>query len=283
MLEKMTEVDIDGIISKESELRGDSRLIIILGSPEGIKSISKKLSSLQGVNRIRKGLFIVHGYSEMHDMILQSQPVTSFIKTREIPTSRMKSEDVNSNRVYSVVAFSFNSPTARQKKHVERLIRKTTGIRLRPGVVLFPLLRSKERRRILGSEDEKVLIDSTEFSRLVRANGGNAFRWSRLRIINLNGVDHVQHAVEKTLSRDLAPLEEKIRALRERCKDSTISITLLKKNYTALSRRFRKLKTKWMLAKKLWFYDAERALKRTYNMLINTRRTIVLEESRRTG
>jgi hypothetical protein len=277
----MTEASVDGIIPDVSELKGDSRLIIILGSSEGIKGVSKKLTSLQGVQRIRKGLFIVHGYSEIHETILQSQPITSFIKTKQIPTARMKSEDVSSNRVYSIVSFSFNNPTAQQKKHVERLIRKTTGVRLRPGVILFPLLRSKERRRILGSEDERVLIDSSEFSRLVRDNGGNTLRWSRLKIINLNGDNHINNAIEQTLYRDLAPLEEKIRAHREKCKDSTVTITQLKKDYTILSRRFRELKTKWMTAKQLWFYDAEKALKRTYNMLINTRRAIISEEAKR--
>jgi hypothetical protein len=60
-----------------------------------------------------------------------------------------------------------------------------------------------------------------------------------------------------------------------------VPIAHLKKNYTILSRRFRELKTKWMTARKLWFYDAEKDLKRTYNMLINTRRAIVSEEVRR--
>ncbi len=277
----MTEADVDGIISEGSELRGDSRLIILLGAPEGIKGVSRKLSSLQGAKRIRKGVYIVHGYSETHEMVLSSQPVISFSKTKKIPTSRARSEEALSNRVYSLVAFSFNTPTAQQKKHVERLIRKTTGVRVRPGVVLFPLHRSKERRRILGSEEERVLIDSKEFSRLICENGGNSLRWSRLGIVNLNGIDHVKNAIEQTLSRDLTPLEEKIRTLRERCKDPAVPIRQLKKKYTVLSRRFRKLRTKWMLARKLWFYDAEKQLKRSYNMLINTRRAIIEEEARR--
>ncbi|MFW9962454.1 MAG: hypothetical protein ACFFCX_02760 [Candidatus Sifarchaeia archaeon] len=277
----MTEASVDEIVPDASELKGDSRLIIVLSSPEGKRGVSKKLSSLQGVQRIRKGVFIIHGYSEIHEATLQTKKVTSFIKTRRIPSARMKLEDSYSNRVYSIVSFSFSNPTAQQKKYVERLIRKTPGVRLRPGVILFPLLRSKERRRILGSEDERVLIDSTEFSKLVREKGGNTIRWSRIRIINLNGDSHIKDAVERTLSRDLIPLEEKIRSLRDRCKDSSVSIGQLKTNYTQLSRSFREMKTKWILAKQLWFYDAEKSLKRTYNKLINTRRAIISEESRR--
>lgn len=279
----MTEASVDGIIPNASELKGDSRLIILLGSPDGIRSVSKKFSTVQGVQRIRKGVFIVHGYSELHENVLQDQSVTSFIKTRKIPTTRMKLEDSYENRVYSIVSFSFNNPTAQQKKYIERLIRKTTGVRLRPGVILFPLLRSRERRRILGSENERVLIDSTEFNRLVREIGGNSLRWSRIRIINLNGDTHIRDAVEQTLSKDLTPLEEKIRALRDRCKDPSVAIGQLKRSYTQLSRSFRESKTKWLLAKQLWFFDAEKALKRTYNKLINTRRAIIDEEAKRSS
>ena len=279
----MTEVSVDEITLVNPKLTSDSRLVILLGSPEGIKGASKKLISLFGVKKVRKGLFIVQGYSESLEDIVHPQPFVSFTKTREIPSTRIKLEDRYelSTRVFSVVSFSYSNPTAQQKKHVERLIKKSTGIRLRPGTILFPLLRAKEQRRVLGSEDERVLIDSKDFSRLIRENGGTALRWSRLRIINLDGGDLLKHAFEQTLSRDLIPLEEKIRALRDMSRDTTAPIAHLKKNYTILSRRFRELKTKWMTARKLWFYDAEKDLKRTYNMLINTRRAIVSEEARR--
>ncbi len=277
----MTEASIDEIALAKPKLKSDSRLVILLGLPEGIKDTSKKLMSLAGVEKVRRGLFIVQGYSESHEAILQSQSFVSFIKTREIPKTRKRLEDEYSDRVFSVVSFSYSNPTAQQKKRVERLIKKTTGIRLRPGLILFPLLRAKEQRRVLGSEDERILIDSNDFSRLIRENGGIALRWTRLRIINLDGANHLKHAFEQTLSRDLTPLEEKIRVLREMSRDVAIPLMNVKKNYTVLSHSFRELKTKWMTARQLWFYDAEKDLKRTYNMLINTRRAIVSEEIRR--
>ena len=279
----MIEASADGIILVEPKLKSDSRLVILLGSPEGIKGASKKLTSLNGVKKVRKGLFIIQGYSESHEAIIQSQSFVSFIKTREIPSTRKRLEDEYSNRVFSVVAFSYNNPTAQQKKRVERLIKKSTGIRLRPGIILFPLLKAKEQRRVLGPEDERVLIDSKDFSRLIRENGGTTIRLSRLRIVNLDGVNNLKYAIEQTLTRDLIPLEEKIRSLRETIRDTTVPIAHLKKSYTPLSHRFRELKTKWMTARKLWFYDAGKALKRTYNMLITTRRAIVSEEVRRAG
>jgi len=270
----MTESDVDVITPVISELKGDSRLVVLLGSPEGIKSTSKKLSAHQDVKKIRRGLLIIHGHSENHSEILNLYPIISFIKTREIPSIRKREDRAYSNRAYTIVTFSFNNPTAQQKKRVERLIKKTAGIRLRPGVIIFPLLRSKERRRILGPEEERFLLDSAEFSKLVRETGGTTIRWTRLRIFNLEGDNHIKDAIEQTLSRDLHAIEGKIQTLRERCKDPTISISQLKKNYTVLSRNFRTLKTKWILAKRLWYYDAEKVLKRTYNMLINTRRAI---------
>ena len=279
----MIEASADGIILVEPKLKSDSRLVILLGSPEGIKGASRKLTSLNGVKKVRKGLFIIQGYSKSHEAIIQSQSFVSFIKTREIPSTRKRLEDEYSNRVFSVVAFSYNNPTAQQKKRVERLIKKSTGIRLRPGIILFPLLKAKEQRRVLGPEDERVLIDSKDFSRLIRENGGTTIRLSRLRIVNLDGVNNLKYAIEQTLTRDLIPLEEKIRSLRETIRDTTVPIAHLKKSYTPLSHRFRELKTKWMTARKLWLYDAGKALKRTYNMLINTRRAIVSEEVRRAG
>ena len=54
----MTESDIDAIVSFGSELKADELLIVLLGSPEGIKGVSKKLRNLNGARKIRKGLFI---------------------------------------------------------------------------------------------------------------------------------------------------------------------------------------------------------------------------------
>ncbi len=277
----MTEASVDEIYSELSKLKSASRIIVLLGSPEGLKGISKKLLSLQGVLRVRRGVFIVRNYSEIHNALLQSYSVTSFSRTQEIPPIRERRRNTYSDRVYALVSFSYDSPTMQQKKYVERLIRRTTGIRLRPGVILFPLLRSKDSRRIIGLDDDKVLIDSNEFTKLVRINGGNALRWSRLKIDNVDGVRYIEDAVQHTLSRDLVALEKGIRNLRDQLRDSDITIGQLKRSYTRLSRSFREAKTKWMLARKLWNHDSEKALKRTYNMLINTRRAIVSTENKR--
>ena len=278
---KMTESDVDVIAPVISELKGHSRLIALLGSPEGIKGTSKKLRVLNGVKKIRRGLFLATEFNSNHNDALQSTPHISFSKTREIPSIRRKSDDVFMDRAYTLVSFSFKNPTAKQKKRVERLLRKTTGIRLRPGVILFPLLRSRESNRILGHLDERELFDSIGFSREIHETGGDAIRWSRLKVSSIGGGHLVKRAIEQTHHRDMDALEENIRTLRERTKDPTVSIRKLKKNYTIQSRRFQELKTKWKIAKRLWLYDSESSLKRTYNMLISARRGIITEELRR--
>ncbi len=278
---KMTEASVDDVTTIIPELKIDSRLVVLIGSTEGIKTVSRKITSFQGVTRVRRGLFIIQGYSDTHDEILQLQSFASFSKTREIPSLREQEKDGQSYRVYSLVSFGFANPTVQQKKRVERLVRKTNGIRLRPGVILFPLLRSKEQRRIMGSEDERELLNSIEFTKLVRKIGGTTFRWSRLKIANLDGASQIRAAVERTITRDLTTMEEKILKLRGKLKDPSMTIRQLKKNYSLLSRSFQELRTKWMHAKKLWFFDAEKALKRTYNMLITTRRAIISVENER--
>ncbi len=276
----MTEASEGRVSPYEFQLRSDSRILVIIGSSKRLKSASKGLSSLEGVTRIRRGLFIVQNHSESHDGFLQSQPSVSFTKTRVIPTVRERRTNTYSDWTYSLVSFSYNSPTAQQKKYVERLIRRTTGIRLRPGVILFPLLRSKERRRMFNPDGEKKLIDSIDFVKLVRLNGGKAMRWSRLRTTNHDDT-YIKQALQLTCFRDLRALEERIKKLREKSKDSDVSLVQLKKNYSLLASGFQELKIKWMIARKIWLYDFEKPLKRTYNMLVNTRRTIQSLETKR--
>jgi hypothetical protein len=278
----MTESNVDVIVPVISELKGGSRLIVLLGSPEGIMRTSKILSGLPEVRKIRRGLYVIRSYSANHIDVMHSAAL-SFTKSREIPSIRQKSDDIFMDRVYTLVSFSFKNPTAQQKKRVERLLRKTTGIRLRPGVILFPLLRSRESIRILGQLEEREILDSLGFSKKVRDIGGDTIRWSRLKVASPNGGHLIKTAVERTYLRDMHALEENIRTLREQSKDPSIPIRKTKNNYSIQARRFGELKTKWTIAKKLWLYDPVRSLKRTYNMLMSTRRVIMTEELRRDG
>jgi hypothetical protein len=136
---------------------------------------------------------------------------------------------------------------------------------------------------MVNPDGGKKLIDSIDFVKLVRLNGGKAIRWSRLRTTNQDDDAYIRQALQHTCFRDLRALEERIKKLRERSKDSDVSLVQLKKNYSLLARGFQELKIKWMIARKIWLYDFEKPLKRTYNMLVNTRRAIQSLETKRTS
>ena len=275
----MSEINIEGFSQAVPELKSDSKLVVLLGSSEGIKEPSKNLSKSVGVQKIRRGLFIISGYSSIHTSEIHTLKRILFIKSREIPSIRTKTDDIYFNRVFSVVAFSLKNPTAKQKKRIERLVKKSVGVRLRPGVILFPLFRSKEQKRLSISDDTKPLLDSIRFKQLMSEMGANTFRWSRLRLVNPENSPLILKTIDQNLTKDLEAIEIKIRKLRDLIQNPEVPIKHLKRKYTVLSGRFRETKTKWMLAKHLWSFDAEKQLRRTYNLMIGTRRAIIERES----
>lgn len=269
--EVVNEVNTENINPASLDLKGTSQLIVLLGSKEGIKGASKKLKQYSDFIRVGKGLFIAGSNMGVYADILQSLPTLSFIRTREIPRIKSRVGDINAHRAYSIVSYNFNGPTAGQKKRVERLIRRSAGIRLRPGVLLFPVLRSRERRKVLDYEKGHSLLDSKEFNHQLISMGAKSMRWSRLRLVNPSDSVQVKDAIEKTFNRDLLSIESRLQDIRELSKNPQVPTDSLKKKSAAASRRYRKLKFKWTLAKTLWYYDAERALKRVYNLGRNTK------------
>jgi len=140
-------------------------------------------------------------------------------------------------------------------------------------------LRSKEQKRLSFSEDKKPLLDSIRFKQLIFEMGANTFRWSRLRLVNPESSSLILKSIEQNLIIDLQAIETKIRVLRDLNRNPEISMKQLKRKYTVLSGRFKETKAKWMLARSLWSFDAVKQLKRTYNLLIGTRRAIIERES----
>lgn len=271
----MSDTKTEEVAHAIPELKSNSRLVVLLGSPDGIKDQSKKLSRYVDVLKVRRGVFIISAPSSMYESEIQTMKHISFIKTREIPGSRARTNEVHFKRVYSLVAFSLKNPNAKQKKRIERLVKKSIGIRIRPGVILFPLFRSKDQRRMMDSDVEKPLIDSIKFKQRVSEIGANTYRWSRLRLVKEEESDIITEFLDQNVTKDLLAIETKFQTLRELTRNPEISTKQLKRNYTILSGRFKEIKLKWMSARKLWSYDAEKRLKRTYNQMISTRRGIV--------
>ncbi|MDH4212391.1 MAG: hypothetical protein OEV85_00565 [Candidatus Thorarchaeota archaeon] len=267
----MNETNIESIQLVQLDLKGTSRLVVLLGSKDGIRGISKKLMQYDDLVRVGKGLFIAGSNVGIYTDILQSLPSLTFIRTREILGIKARLDDPHAYRAYSIVSYSFNSPTPGQKKRVERLLRRSIGVRLRPGVLLFPVLRARERRKILDYEKGHSLLDSKEFSNQLKSMGAQTMRWSRLRLADHLDSVQIKEAIERTLNRDLLSIESKLQELRELSKNPLIPTDALRKQSAAVLRRYRTLKFKWKLAKTLWFFDAEKSLKRIYNLGLNTK------------
>ncbi len=253
-------------------MKGLSQLIVIFGDSQTVKESAKKLRSLGNVVRVARGIFLIRGPLSGNQSILQDLPTISFQKAREIPSVTERGEEASSRRVYAVVSYRFKNPTATQKKRVERLVRKSSSIRLRPGVLLFPVLKSKDRRRFLKSDEGDMLIDSRKIKEELRSLGADVSGWTRLRL--MVNQSKVHDAVGRTLSQDISSIEMLAKDLRTHAKSPDTQAKILKKRYSILSRRYRELKTKWSLATTLWNYDASKLLTRAYNMMISARRAI---------
>lgn len=268
----MSDADAFDSTLLDTTMKGQSRLIVIMAKSQTVRDSAKKLKALGKMVRVGRGVFLLHGQLTKDNLVLQDLPTISFQKTREIPSASDHGEDASFRRVYAVVSYQFKNPTATQKKRVERLVRKSVSIRLRPGVLLFPVLKSKDRRKLSDSDDISKFIDSRRISEELRSLGADVSRWSRLRMI-----EHplkVESAVARTHAHDISSFEKLVNDIRSLAKDSEAEVTILKKRYSVLSRRYRQLKIKWELARKIWNYDATRSLIRSYNMMIAARRTI---------
>jgi len=274
----MSEARTDSTAPPVSELKADSRLIVLLGSTESIKSVSKRLAGISDFTRVRRGLFIAHSFSSSYAELLENISTISFVRTREIPGIKKHNDDVFADRAFSIVSYTFSNPTSGQKKKVERLIRKSICIRLRPSVLLFPVLRSKERRRLLERERGEKLLDARSFAVQLTAMGATTNRWSRIKLVNPSESSRISAAVERTLKKDMHSLETKIQDLRDASKNPEVKTSRIKRKFSLLTRRYKILKTKWLTTKPIWSYDTIRPLKRTYNMLLSMRRILETRE-----
>ncbi len=268
----MSDADVSDSTAIDVTMKGLSQLVVILGDAKIVKKTAKKLESHGKMVRVGRGAFLIHVQTHIGKPPLLDLPIIAFKKAREIPSVSERGEEAGSRRVYSVVSYRFRSPTSTQKKRVERLVRRSSSIRLRPGVLLFPVLRSKERRKLLESDEKYVLMDSKKLSEELRGLGAEVFRWSRLKIDG--HLFEIQNAVARTLSHDFTSFETLAKDLRNQAKEPEAQFKTLRKRYAILSKRYGELKFKWSRANKIWSYDTTKLLTRGYNMLLSVRRVI---------
>ncbi|MFX0107340.1 MAG: hypothetical protein ACFE7R_03585 [Candidatus Hodarchaeota archaeon] len=268
----MSDTDVSESTVIDVTMKGQSHLVVILGDAKVIKESAKKLRSLGKMIRVGRGAFLIHGQIPRSQSLLQDLPTIVFKKAREIPSVSERGKEASNRGVYSVVSYRFKNPTDTQKKRVERLVRRSSSIRLRPGVLLFPVLRLKERRRLQESGKKNVLIESRKLSEELRGLGAEVFRWSRLKITG--NLSEIHNAVARTISNDFTYFETLAKDLRNQAKRPGAQPKILKKRYAILSKRYGELKFKWSSASKIWSCDASKLLTRCYNMMLSVRRVI---------
>ena len=89
----MSDSDTSDVASAKDQVKGNRRIVIIPETEEGLKLFTKKITSVGGVKKAARGVFIVEGNNELARKALQQIPHISFKKVRDIPKMRDKSKD----------------------------------------------------------------------------------------------------------------------------------------------------------------------------------------------
>lgn len=197
-----------------------------------------------------------------------------FRKAREMPKGDSRKKVPYQEPMYSIVVFSFEKPTQQQKKKMQRIIHRTPCIRLRPGVILLPHMRAKEKARYFTQENGTSLFDSNEFAKEARSVGAHVKRWARLRLVNKQGESLIQEAYKRMIEHEVGSIESKLKAIEPHIKETSISTKKLREQYSNQSRKLKQLRNRHKILRALWHYDEEKQLKRVYNFMLRTRRKI---------
>lgn len=265
----------------DSEVSEDQRLkaaaldqrgrLIILPRTVGPKAA---LTKLDDVKRVGAGVYIASKRRKVLVSVLENTPHIRFRRAREIPKGDSRKKAPFTDRIYTVVLYSFEKPTPQQKKSLQRLILKTPCIKLRPGVLLLPHLRAKEKARYYSSHGGVELLDSNSFANETVALGAKVRRWTRLRLINQQGEELIQQAYSAMVAQEVTSIDLKLKSIAGELKNGSSDLKKLKSEYTAVSRRLKRLRHRHKILHALWQYEAEKELKRVYNSMLKVRRAI---------
>lgn len=248
----------------------NARLIVI---PSGIRS-EFNYSKYLDVKRIIPGVFLARkANKKLREKLTEFQHLR-FMKAKEIPKSDSRRLIPFQERIFTIVVYSFDKASAQQKKGIQRLLVKAPSIRIRPGVLLFPQLRSKERARYYSDSQNGEILDSKLFYEQTKLIGAKVIRWTRLRPANKITIDHINQSFDKMMRHDIEIFDEKINQIKLMIGDPSVSTISLKQQHKSLTTRYRKMKLKYATMKAIWQYDSEKHWKRIYNRLLKIRREI---------
>ena len=270
----MSDSDTSDVASAKDQVKGNRRIVIIPETEEGLKLFTKKITSVGGVKKTARGVFIVEGNNELARKALQQIPHISFKKVRDIPKMRDKSKDAKLKRTYAIVTYHLKNPSPQQKKKIQRLIARSVSIRLRPGVLLFPYLRVKDNRKYFKNENTKRLQNSKEFTKEMTKLNANVSRYTHLRITGPTSLGLVHSALERMVIRKSDTLEEKSRMLRDAVKNPEIPTIKLKERYSALSLHYKDSKASFDIIKQITGFELQDPFKKFYDKLLRIRKLI---------
>ena len=266
MNESTTSSDVI-VDAKEGRIIG---LIVVLESGPNLRRARDQLSSIDGVEPLSKSIF---SFTKKSQSLLADADDFNrivFVKSREIPRIR----DAQTSTAYILLHYKIRNPSTQQKKKIERLIRHSLSIRLRPGVLLFPHLRSKDHRKLYGSGNETSLMDSKQLGINLTSLGAQVSRWAYLKPATEVDQMKIKMPIERMFLHNMERLESRSRELRDSLNDNEVSTKQLKKRFTRLASRYKEYKIKWTTISRIWGIEVKKSLKRIYNLLLNIRRTI---------
>ncbi|UCE09144.1 MAG: hypothetical protein JSW61_09180 [Candidatus Thorarchaeota archaeon] len=200
-------------------------------------------------------------------------------KTREIAQSRSVSARSGLGNVYTLVTYRFANSDAKVRKKVQRLIRSSLCVRLRPGALLFPYLRARDGRRLITSAEKERLHLSGSLSRRLSSLDAEIHRWGRLEPRGEKDRVLIGKAVAKAISAELSSIHSKIVSLQSIIQSHDTMSRRLWDRHGELNKEYKHLKLRLKVLERIWHLDMNRPLMRIYNALLKARRELVNRET----
>lgn len=255
------------------KLRGPSLLVVFYRPRTSTKNLLE-LSETHNIFRVRKGLFLVRGKPRQVREVLVETPHIALRRTKEIPPSKPKKTGTATHRSFALVAYRMKTTSPQFKKAVQRLVARTLSIRLRPGVFLFPHLRSKDLKKQSGEKGVQSLLNSMQFSRALKEMGAKVFRWTRLQVADVAGPVVITDLIQERIDFEIDTLSSRVKQLRRRAKDPLSESARLKKRYVEYSKQFAQIRLRAKAIEIVWHLNLGTRVRQLYNQLLSARRII---------
>ncbi len=248
----------------------------LLAIPRLSENVQKRLSSNIQTLRNRKiadGLYLA---TDQHTSQLAAIgiPYLTFKRAKDIVPLRDAKTDLVAHLRYALVTYKFLKPDSAVKKKVQRIIRRSAAIRVRPGVVLFPHFRAKENRKLVQETVGTFLLNSKKFANEMKFLGAEVHRWTRLELVRLEDQILIRDAIEWMVDSELGKLEKKILDLRTATEQPEITLRRLRERLSELKGIYQEYKIRYAALQLIWDIDTAKQLRRIYNMLLSVRKKI---------